>query len=117
MKYKLHFEHHTEPLLPTKKWLRRVVHSFGLVGTIAGAALCVGILGYHFIGGLDWIDALLEASMILGGMGPVALPYNDAVKPFAAFYALMSGLVIISSAGILLAPWLHRIMHKLHIQK
>ncbi len=93
-----------------------MARSTWLSALIIGGALLLGILGYHFLGHLPWIDALLEASMILGGMGPVAPLYNDATKLFASFYALFSGLVVLSAMGIMLAPALHRMLH-LHLQQ
>jgi len=92
----------------------RVMRSFGLASLLAGSTLIAGILGYHLLGHLPWIDAILEASMILGGMGAVAPMANDAVKLFASAYALFSGLVVITTIGILMAPWLHRMMHRLY---
>jgi len=80
-------------------------------------SLCLGILGYHFIAGFTWINALLNASMILSGMGPVGeLPSNGA-KVFASFYALFSGVVFISSSGLLLAPMFHRVLHRFHVEE
>jgi hypothetical protein len=73
------------------------------------------VLGYHHLGGLRWIDALVNASMILGGMGPVDPIASDAGKLFASFYALFSGLLFIGVASLVLAPFVHRVMHKLHI--
>ena len=73
------------------------------------------MVGYHMLGGLQWVDAFLEASMILGGMGPVNPLPSDAAKIFASFYALFSGVVFISVMGIMLAPLLHRVLHKFHI--
>src|SRR4051812_19218221 len=96
------FEHRSDPLLPFDKWLRRVIRSIGLALAAVGGALGVGVLGYHELGHLPWVDSLLEASMILGGMGPVAPMSNDAVKLFASAYALFSGLVLIGTMGILL---------------
>ena len=107
----MHFEHYTQPILPFEKWLLRVACSFGLAGAFAGTALAVGIVGYHFLGHLGWIDAILEASMILGGMGAIAPMQNDAVKLFASAYALFSGLVVMATMAVLLAPWLHRMLH------
>lgn len=78
-------------------------------------SLAVGMCGYHFLEKLPWIDALLNASMILGGMGPVDPVKTDAGKIFASFYALYSGLAIISVAGLLLAPVVHRFLHKFHV--
>jgi hypothetical protein len=78
------------------------------------SALSVGVLGYRLTNGEGWIDALLDASMILGGMGPVSPLTSDAAKLFAAFYALFSGLMFIAVTGILSAPWIHYVLHKLH---
>jgi hypothetical protein len=105
------FEHSSEPLLPRHQWLKRVYRSVWLAAYIVLSVLAIGIVGYHVLGHLPWIDALLEASMILGGMGAIAPMANDAVKLFASFYALLSGLVVISVTAIIIAPWLHRLLH------
>ena len=107
----MHFEHYSEPVLPFAKWLRRVIRCFGLAVLFVAFALNIGVFGYHYIGHLAWVDAILEASMILGGMGAIAPMTNDAVKLFASAYALFSGLVALSAMGVLLAPWLHRMLH------
>ena len=107
----MRFEHYSEPVLPLRRWFNRVVISVWLAVAIIATALSIGVVGYHVFGKLPWIDALLEASMILGGMGAVAPMANDAVKLFASAYALFSGLILISTTGILLAPWLHRMLH------
>jgi len=78
-------------------------------------ALCIGIAGYHWIAGFNWLDSLLEASMILGGMGPVNPLSSDSAKLFAAIYALFSGLIFIGVMGVILTPWAHRMMHKFHL--
>jgi hypothetical protein len=78
------------------------------------AALIVGLCGYHFLNGEQWIDALVDATMILGGMGPVSLLNNDGAKLFASFYALLCGLVFIGTAAVLVAPWVHWLLHRLH---
>jgi hypothetical protein len=114
---RMFFEHRSDPLLPFHLWMRRVVKSVGLAAVIVAVSLGTGVLGYHAFGHLPWIDALLEASMILGGEGPIATMNNDAVKLFASAYALFSGLVLLSTMGILLAPWLHRMMHKFHCEE
>ncbi len=105
------YEHSSEPLLPYEKWLKRVYQSVWMALWVVLGALGAGMLGYHYFGHLAWIDALLEASMILGGMGAVAPMTTDSVKLFASFYALMSGLVVITTTAIILAPWLHRLLH------
>ena len=78
-------------------------------------AVGVGTIGYHVTGTLDWIDAFLNASMILGGMGPVDRMISTSAKLFSAVYALFSGLVFISVMGIVLAPWVHRLFHWTHV--
>ncbi len=79
--------------------------------------LAAGIAGYHWIAGLEWVDAVLNASMILGGMGPVDILCSDRAKLFAAGYALSSGVLFLGASGLLFAPVLHRILHKLHLDE
>ena len=85
-----------------------------LAGAIVLVALGGGILGYHGLEGLTWIDATVNAAMILGGMGPVNELRTTAGKLFAAGYALFSGLVFIAVMGVLLAPFAHRLLHRFH---
>jgi hypothetical protein len=79
-------------------------------------SLGIGILGYHYLESLSWIDSLLNASMILGGMGPVNELRTNAGKVFASFYALYSGIVLLASVGVLAAPIFHRFMHRFHLE-
>jgi len=110
------YEYRTEPLLTRSQFFGRALAHFGIgLGAIA-VALAIGITGYHFIAGLKWVDALLNASMILAGMGPVDTLKNSEAKVFASFYALFSGLVFIGVLAVLLAPFVHRLMHKLHMK-
>jgi hypothetical protein len=88
-----------------------------MAGILIVAALFVGIIGYHRIAGFDWVDSLLEASMILGGMGLVNPLATTEAKLFASAYALFSGLVFIAVMGIVLAPVTHRMLHKFHIEE
>jgi len=111
------FEHRTDPLLPSHRFLWRVLGFLALSAATIGAALGIGVVGYHYFGGLPWIDALVNASMILGGMGPVDPITTNAGKLFASAYALFSGLLFIGAASLVLTPFVHRIMHKLHIQE
>jgi hypothetical protein len=111
------FEHRTDPLLPRHHFLYRVLVYSALASLVVGAALGLGVAGYHYLGGLPWIDALVNASMILGGMGPVDPISSHAGKLFASFYALFSGLLFIGAASLVLAPFVHRIMHKLHLDE
>ena len=79
------------------------------------ASLALGVFGYHFIAGLDWIESILNASMILTGMGPVAPLDTAAGKLFASFYALFSGLAFVTASGVLLTPMLQHMLRRLHI--
>ncbi|MGH9885924.1 MAG: hypothetical protein ACREBE_10370 [bacterium] len=80
-----------------------------VLGSVGG-----GMLGYHHFEGLGWLDAFLNAAMLLGGMGPVELPRTPNGKLFAGFYALYAGLIFIVLAGVIGAPILHRLLHKFH---
>ena len=111
------FEHRSAPLLSRQAFIARVMGYVSAASALVGAALGMGVLGYHFLAGLPWIDALVNASMILGGMGPVDRVENEAGKLFASFYALFSGLLFIGAASLALAPFVHRIMHKLHLDE
>src|ERR1700751_3175820 len=110
------FEHRQEFLLPRPLFLRRMARWTAVAGVVLVGSLALGVFGYHFIEGLPWIDALLNASMILGGMGPVDPLRTTAGKLFDSFYALYSGLAIISIAGLLLALVVHRFLHKFHLE-
>ena len=105
-------KHH--PVLTPHEFLVRMARSFLLVSGLIGVSLFGGMCGYHFLEGLPWIDAFLNAAMILSGMGPVAQIQTFAGKLFAGCYALYSGLVVIVVAGVIFAPALHRILHKFH---
>lgn len=109
------FEHSTDPLLPRRHFLRRQLLHAGAGGLVVGAALGMGVLGYHLSEGLPWIDSLLNASMILGGMGPVDPVKSAGGKLFASFYALFSGIAFLVAAGVLFAPVFHRFLHRFHL--
>ena len=112
----IHLEHRSESLLARPLFVRRMVRWGVMAGVVLIGSLALGVCGYHFIEGLPWIDALLNASMILGGMGPVDPIHTQAGKLFASFYALYSGLAIISVAGLLIAPAFHRMLHRFHLE-
>jgi hypothetical protein len=109
------FEHRTKPLVSRKVFLVRVLRSLALAFGCIVISLGLGILGYHFYAGLPWLDALLNAAMILTGMGPVNELHTVAGKLFASCYALFSGVVFITSVAVLLAPVVHRFLHKFHL--
>lgn len=111
------FERKHEKVAPLSIFAKRILGAVGLSLLVVVPALFIGIAGYHWIDQLDWVDSLLEASMILGGMGPVNPLRKDAAKIFASGYALFSGLVLIGVMGIILTPITHRLLHKCHAQK
>lgn len=110
-------EHKSQKVVPRAVFVRRILHHFYISTLLVAVALLMGVAGYHWICGFGFIDALLNASMILGGMGPVDVLQTDAAKLFASFYALFSGLFFIGIMGFMLTPLIHRIMHKLHADK
>lgn len=108
------YEHRSKPLISQREFFVRLVRHGLLAGGIVFIALGVGIVGYHGFEGFTWIDATINASMILGGMGPVNQLHTTAGKLFASVYALFSGLVVIAVMGVLLAPFAHRLLHGFH---
>lgn len=109
------FEHHSEPLLPRRLFISRMIGHAVMAIAVILAALAVGMFGYRYLEGLGWLDSFLNASMILGGMGPVTELHSTAAKLFAGIYALFSGLVFIGVAGIIILPIAHRLLHTLHL--
>ena len=110
------FERHSQPVASRRTFLLRLARSMGIAAGILFCSLGLGVLGYHLFAHLSWVDALLNASMILTGMGPVDRLETTAAKLFASFYALFSGIIFISSVGVLVAPAVHRFLHKLHAE-
>ncbi|MCX6170398.1 MAG: hypothetical protein NTX65_13715 [Ignavibacteriales bacterium] len=110
------FENKNEPLLSRNLFIRRAVNHLLLGILTIFISLIIGILGYRFIEGMSWIDSLLNASMILGGMGPVGEMHRDAGKFFASMYALFSGIIFLVTVGIIIAPAVHRFLHRLHVE-
>ena len=113
----LGFEHRREPLAPPEAFRGRLVRSSLLAFGIISVSLLIGMVGYHVFGRLDsWIDCLYNAAMILGGMGPAAELHTNAGKVFASLYALYSGVTLLTSVGVLMAPAVHRMLHRFHIE-
>jgi hypothetical protein len=110
------FERRHEPMLPRAAFLRRILYHASIAAGIVFGSLALGVLGYHFLEGLSWIDALLNAAMLLGGMGPVDALHTRAGKLFAAGYALYAGVVFLVVAGVLFAPLFHRFLHRFHLE-
>jgi hypothetical protein len=109
------YEHRNQRLASMKMFYRRVLKNIMLAGFILLICLLIGIAGYHYTADIAWLDAVHNASMILSGMGPVVEIKTTSGKWFSSFYALLSGVVFITNIGIILAPVMHRMYHRLHI--
>ena len=110
------FEHRSEPLASLSEFRQRMLRYSMFTAAMILFSLVIGMLGYHFFESLSWIDSLLNASMILGGMGPVNPLQTIPGKIFASFYALYSGIVLLASVGVLAAPLFHRVLHRFHLE-
>jgi hypothetical protein len=111
------YEHHKQPLASKKVFAQRLTTN-ALIGlALLAFSLGIGMLGYHFLEDLSWIDSLLNASMILGGMGPVAPLQTNAGKIFASFYAIFSGVAFLSIVAVFFSPIVHRFLHKHHLDE
>ncbi len=110
------FEHRKQALLPRREFIRRLGRSVAAGIGLILFSLSIGMAGYHFLGGLAWIDAFLDAAMILSGMGPISPLHGDAVKIFAGCYAIYCGIALIATTGVILAPVIHRGLHKFHLE-
>ena len=111
------FEGRNEPVAPIGVFRRRMLRSGVIAIVVIGGSLAIGVLGYHYLAGItSWVDCLYNASMILGGMGPVDELHTRTGKIFASAYALYSGVTLLTSVGLLLSPALHRLMHRFHVE-
>ncbi len=111
------YEHRSAPLVPRAQFLLRLAaHGATAVALLAGS-IVIGMAGYVHFEQLEWLDAFLDATMLLGGMGPVHSPQTPGGKLFAGCFALYAGLVFIVTAGLLLAPSMHRVLHRLHLDQ
>jgi hypothetical protein len=109
------FEQYRQPLITWEAFLLRMLQHLALASVMMALSLGIGVIGYRMLGELSWVDALLNASMILGGMGPVDILPNDSAKIFASFYALFAGMIFLVAASVLIAPAAHRVLHRLHL--
>jgi hypothetical protein len=108
------YESRTHRPIPRRQFLQRVGTHVGLSIGVVLVSLLFGMVGFHTTDGMAWLDAFVQSAMLLGGMGPVLPPASEAGKFFAGLYALYCGLVFIVVAGLLIAPVIHRILHRLH---
>jgi hypothetical protein len=110
------FEHKSEPLLPRRAFLGRLATSAAIGLAMVAVSLLIGMAGYRCTENLSWLDSFLNASMLLGGMGPTSPLQTPAGKLFAGLYALYCGLAVIGIAGIVFAPVFHRFLHRFHLE-
>ena len=108
------YERKSQKLIPRRRFLLRLFANLCYVLALVGLSLLIGMGGYHHFEGLSWLDSFENAAMILSGMGPVNTLTDTNAKLFAGFYAIYSGIAVIASSGLLLAPLLHRVIHSLH---
>jgi hypothetical protein len=110
------FEHKSEPLLPPRAFLGRLATSAGIGMAIVVVSLLIGMVGYRALERLSWLDSFLNASMLLGGMGPTSPLQTPAGKLFAGLYALYCGFAVLAVAGLIFAPVFHRFLHRFHLE-
>ncbi len=108
------FEHHKKAVLTRRLFFLRLVRSMALACGLVTLSLGLGMAGYRFFEGWSWIDAFVNAAMILAGMGPMKELETDGGKLFAGFYALFSGLAVILIVAVVWGPLMHRLLHKFH---
>jgi len=111
------FEDHRSPLAPRALFYRRLGAAAAFAAALVAASLAAGMWGYRHFERLTWLDAFLNAAMLLGGMGPVEIPVTRGGKLFAGLYALYAGLILLVSVGIMLTPVFHRLMHRFHLEE
>lgn len=112
----MRFEHKSEPLLPGRAFLGRLATSSAIGMAIVVVSLLIGMVGYHALERLSWLDSFLNASMLLGGMGPTSPLQTPAGKLFAGLYALYCGFAVLAVAGLIFAPVFHRFLHRFHLE-
>jgi hypothetical protein len=111
-----HFERRDQPVASRRKFAARMSVAVGLWAILTLAGLAIGIAGYGFFEGMSFVDAFVNAAMILSGMGPVGELKTNAGKIFAGWYAILSGLIIVIATGVILAPIFHRLLHAFHVE-
>lgn len=111
------YERRKEKLAPANVFFGRMAANIAVALGVLCFCLFIGVIGYHFIAQIEWIDSIHNASMILSGMGPVVEIKNTAGKLFSSAYAIFSGVVFITNIGIILAPAAHRLIHRFHLSE
>lgn len=108
------YEHRRQKPIPHAAFVRRLISHAAWAAALGVGSLLAGMAGYVRFERMSWLDGFLNAAMLLGGMGPVATPSTPEGKLFAGIYALYSGVVFLVVAGIVLAPAVHRLLHRFH---
>jgi hypothetical protein len=111
------YEHKAHPLIARARFVKRVLIHAAAALLLLSLSLILGMAGYGYYEHLPWRDAFLNSAMLMGGMGPVDAPRTDGGKLFAGLYALYAGLVFLVASGLILAPVVHRLMHRFHWQQ
>ena len=111
------YEHKKQKIVPLRTFYKRIMTNIVIASLIMLFCLLIGIDGYHYTAGITWLDSLHNASMILSGMGPVVEIKTDGGKWFSSIYALFSGVIFITNIGVILAPAIHRLFHRLHLEE
>ncbi len=111
------YEHRKQKLVPMATFYQRVLKNILIALIVMAVCLVIGIMGYHYTADIAWLDSLHNASMILSGMGPVVEIKSETGKWFSSFYALFCGVVFITNIGIILAPAIHRLLHRLNVEE
>jgi hypothetical protein len=111
----LRLESHHQPLLSRAAFALRLSISIAAAAAFVGLSLVIGMWGYHYFETMSWIDAFVNAAMILSGMGPMGTLQTNGGKLFAGCYALYSGLAVVMATGLILAPVVHRMLHRFHV--
>jgi hypothetical protein len=111
------YEHRKQPLASKATFYQRILKNIVIALIIMLVCLLIGVVGYHYLGEATWLDSIHNASMILSGMGPVIEIQTVSGKIFSSAYALFSGVIFITNVGVILAPAIHRIFHRLHLEE
>ena len=110
------FEHRSQPIISRKGFISRLLRHLATSLGLIFISLGVGVIGYHEMESMNWVDSFVNAAMLMGGMGPVGELQTPSGKLFAGIYALYCGLVFVIAAGIIFLPFIHRLLHKFHIK-
>ena len=108
------FEDAHRPLLSRQRFAARMAVSVLAAVFVNGVALGVGAIGYHSLEGLDWLDAILNAALVITGNGPVHPPHTPGGELFTVFYALPGVILFATVIGVILTPVFHRVFHGFH---